>query len=177
MNGTTKPDEAMGEVLRDGMRIGLRFVRRFPHPVRRVWSALTESDQLRYWMPCDILGERSTGAEITLSFWPAQVERYQLEEEAVLTGRIEAWEPPHLFQWTWGGDVLRFELQPDGDSTTLTFTTWLESPDRDGAASAAGGYHVCLDELATLLDTGSAAPLTEKDEAARHLQAEYAKQL
>ena len=72
---------------------------------------------------------------------------------------------------------LRFELQPADAGTTMTFTTWLESPDLDGAASAAGGYHVCLDELAMLLDTGSAAPLTESDEAARRLQAEYAKQL
>ena len=176
MTGTTRPDAAMGEVLREGMRIGLRFVRRFPHPVSRVWSAITESDQLRHWMPCDIVGERRTGADITLPFWPPQIERYQLEETA-LPGRIEAWEPPRLFQWTWGGDVLRFELEPDNRGTTMTFTTWLESPDRDGAASAAGGYHVCLDELTSLLDTGAAGPLIESEEAARRLQAAYAEAL
>ena len=113
----------------------------------RVWSAITESDQLRHWMPCDIVGERRTGSDITLPFWSAQIEKYQLEE-TMLTGRIEVWDAPHVFQWTWGGDVLRFELRADDAGTTMTFTTWLESPDLEGAASAAGGYHVCLDELA-----------------------------
>ena len=61
-----------------------------------------------------------------------------------------------MFQWTWGGDILRFELNPTTGGTTMTFTTWLESPDLDVAAGAAGGYHVCLNQLRVLLDTGSA---------------------
>ena len=59
----------------------------------------------------------------------------------------------------------------------MTFTTWLESPDAQGAADAAGGSRVCLGALQLLLDTGSAPPLVESDEAARRLQNEYAKQL
>ena len=49
---------ARGELIREGERAGLRYVRRYPHPAERVWRAITESDQLRYWMPCDIVGER-----------------------------------------------------------------------------------------------------------------------
>ena len=99
MTSVTNDETSMGEVLRDGERVGLRFVRRFAHPVERVWAALTESDQLQFWMPCDIVGERRAGADITLPFWPAQVEKYQLEE-TTLTGRIERWDPPTVFQWT-----------------------------------------------------------------------------
>jgi uncharacterized protein YndB with AHSA1/START domain len=166
----------MGEVVRDGERIGLRFVRQFAHSVERVWAAITESDQLRHWMPCDIVGERRAGADITLPFWPAQVEKYELEETS-LTGRIEEWEPPTLFQWTWGGDIVRFELADTAGGTTMTFTTWLESPDPAEAAGAAGGYHVCLDELRLLLDTGSAPPLVDVDDRAHELQAAYAERL
>jgi uncharacterized protein YndB with AHSA1/START domain len=176
VTSVTNDEPSMGEVLRDGERIGLRFVRWFAHSVERVWAALTESDQLQFWMPCDIVGERRAGADITLPFWPAQVEKYQLEE-TTLTGRIERWDPPTLFQWTWGGDILRFELKATDAGTTMTFTTWLESPDLDEAAGAAGGYHVCLNQLRVLLDTGSAPALVESDEAARRLQSEYAKQL
>jgi uncharacterized protein YndB with AHSA1/START domain len=176
VTSVTNDETSIGEVLRDGERVGLRFVRRFAHPVERVWAALTESDQLQFWMPCDIVGERRAGADITLPFWPAQVEKYQLEE-TTLAGRIEVWEPPVVFQWTWGGDILRFELKSTDAGTTMTFTTWLESPDLDEAAGAAGGYHVCLDQLRILLDTGSAPALVESDEAARRLQSEYAKQL
>jgi uncharacterized protein YndB with AHSA1/START domain len=172
----TNKETSMGEVLRDGERVGLRFVRRFDHPVERVWSAITESEQLKFWMPCDIVGERRAGADITLPFWPAQVERYQLEE-TILTGRIEVWDPPAVFQWTWGGDILRFELERADAGTTMTFTTWLESPDPEGAANAAGGYHVCLDQLGVLLDTGSAPSLIESEDVARRLQPEYAKRL
>ena len=82
MTSLTNDETSMGEVLRDGERVGLRFVRRFAHPVERVWSAITESDQLQFWMPCDIVGERRAGADIKLPFWPAQVEKYQLEETA-----------------------------------------------------------------------------------------------
>ena len=60
---TGRPTDAdLGELVRDGERVGLRFVRVYPHPVERVWRALTESDQLRYWLPCDIVGERRPGA-------------------------------------------------------------------------------------------------------------------
>ena len=176
MTSLTNDETSMGEVLRDGERVGLRYVRRFAHPVERVWSAITESDQLQFWMPCDIVGERRAGAEIKLPFWPAHVEKYQLEE-TTLTGRIEVWDPPTVFQWTWGDDILRFELNPTDGGTTMTFTTWLDSPDLDGAADAAGGYHVCLNALQLLLDTGSAPPLVESEEEARRLEPEYAKRL
>jgi hypothetical protein len=46
--------------------------------------------------------------------------------------------------------------------TTLRFTTWL-GPVGKGAANTAAGYHVCLDHLAELLDTGSAPPLVDSD--------------
>ena len=114
------------------------FVRQFAHPPRTRLVAITESDQLQFSMPCDIVGERRAGAEIKLPFWPAAVEKYELEETP-LTGRIEVWDPPAVFQWTWSGDILRFELNPTDGGTRLTFTTWLEAPDFDGAAGAAGG--------------------------------------
>ena len=176
MTSLTNDEAPMGEVLHEDERVGLRFVRRFAHPVERVWSALTESDQLQFWMPCDIVGERRAGAEIKLPFWPAQIAKYQLEETNI-NGRIEVWDPPAVFQWTWGGDTLRFELNRTNEGTTMIFTTWLEPPDLAGASDAAGGYHVCLNHLRMLLETGSAPSLVESDEAARRLQPVYAKRL
>lgn len=166
----------LGEVIRDAERTGLRFVRRLDHPVERVWAAITESEGLRAWLPCDIVGERRAGAAIELPFWPAQVEKYEIAEP-VLSGRIEVWDPPRVFQWTWGGDVLRFELEPDDHATTLRFTTWLETADPDPMRKKAAGYHVCLQALAIWLDTGSAGPLTDSDHLVHDLEATYAAQL
>ena len=49
-------EQDLGEIVRDGDLVGLRFVRHYPHPIQRVWRAITESDQLRAWFPCDIVG-------------------------------------------------------------------------------------------------------------------------
>ena len=119
-------------------------------------------------MPCDIVGERTAGAAITLPFWPGHVEKYAIDEPT-LTGRIEVWEPPRRFVWTWGGDLLIFELTAVDDGTELVFTTWPEDPDLAGIVSSAGGYHLCLAELTLLLDTGSAPPMTDVDEVAFRL--------
>ncbi|MPY93704.1 MAG: hypothetical protein GEV08_11780 [Acidimicrobiia bacterium] len=152
----------MSTVLREADHVGLRYERRLAHSPQKVWRALTESDQLRHWMPCDLVGERREGAALQLPFWPAQVERYGIEEPA-LHGEIRVWRPPEVFEWTWDTDVLRWELQPDGRGTVLTFTTWFGQPDAAAAANAAAGYHVCLDQLAELLDTGSVGPLEDAD--------------
>lgn len=162
----------LGELIQEGDRVGLRFVRRYRHPIERVWRALTESDQLRFWMPCDIVGERRAGAPITLPFWPGHVEKYGITEP-VLNGEIQVWEPPRRFGWTWGGDVLLWELAPVDDGTELTFTTWPADPDLAGIVSSAGGYHLCLTELEVLLEVGSAPPMTEVDVVVFRLEEAY----
>lgn len=137
------------------------FERDFAHPREKVWRALTESDHLRHWFPCDIIGPRETGAALTLPFWPAHVERYSIAEP-VLDGEIRVWDPPSVFEWTWSTDVLRWELDETDIGTHLTFTTRI-GPDDQGAANTAAGYHVCIATLEQLLDEGGAPPLIDAD--------------
>ena len=80
-------DQPLGEVLRDEDKWVLRYERVLRHPSEKVWAALTESEHLRHWMPCDIVGDRRAGADLRLPFWPAQVERYAIEEP-VLHGKV-----------------------------------------------------------------------------------------
>jgi uncharacterized protein YndB with AHSA1/START domain len=153
----------MGVVLREGGRLGLRFERRLAHPQDKVWRALTDSAELRHWLPTDIVGERATGAAIELPFWPDHAERYGIAKP-VLRGTIRSWDPPRLFEWTWDTDILRWELRPDGDGTILVFTTWLADPETSAAVSVAAGLHVCLDQLQELLDAGDVQhALIERD--------------
>ena len=139
----------------------VRFERHLAHDRQKVWRALTESEHLRHWMPCDIVGERRAGASIELPFWPPHVEKYGIDTPT-LPGRIRIWEPPSVFEWTWDTDVLRWELAEASGGTKLTLTTWL-APDDAGAANTAAGYHACLTNLASLLDTGTAEPLVDAD--------------
>lgn len=164
----TQESAPLGRVV-PGDPPALEFVRRFAHPVDKVWRAVTEREHLRSWMPCDIVGERRPGGELQLPFWPEVLERHGFDDPG-LTGRIRVWEPPTVFEWTWDTDVVRFELAPDGDHTVLTLTTWLSGKDA-GTAKTAAGYHVCLDHLAQVLDTGSAASVADVDTSG--LEARY----
>ncbi len=62
------------------------------------------------------------------------------------TGRVIALDPPHHLAFTWGGDELRFDLEPvDGHRTRFTLTNVLTA--RDTAARNAAGWDVCLTAL------------------------------
>lgn len=163
--------DPLGTVVRDGDRVGVRYERRVAHPREKVWRAITESSELRHWMPTDIVGERRSGAPVELTFWPDVVERYEIEEPT-LPGQIITWDPPSVFEWTWDTDRLRFELSDDGDGTRLVLTTWFGDTSEGYATQSAAGYHACLANLRELLDTGSAPPLIDVD--ARSLEPDYA---
>jgi uncharacterized protein YndB with AHSA1/START domain len=152
----------LGEIIRDGDRVGLRYERRLNHRPERVWRALTDSDQLQHWLPCDIVGPRTAGATIQLPFWPAVADKYNIEEPT-LSGTILTWDPPRTFSWMWDTDELTFELEPFDGGTVLTFTTWIDKG--PGLASTGAGYHVCFDQLADLLDTDRPAPFIDQDPA------------
>lgn len=161
-------DQPLGRVL-PGDPPTLQFVRHLDHPVEKVWRAITEREHLRAWLPCDIIGERRAGAPLQLPFWPEVLEKHGFDDPG-LTGAVTVWDAPRVFEWTWDTDVVRFELEPDGDGTVLTLTTWLSGKDA-GTANTAAGYHVCLDHLAEVLDTGSAPPVVATD--ASSLEARY----
>lgn len=159
----TEVTERLGEVLHDGERVGTRYERALAHPPAKVWRALTESEHLRYWFPADILGERRTGAELRIRFWPESIEQAGAElaeagidsDDAVLPGRILTWDPPRVFEFLWDDEQLRFELLPDGPGTRLLCTVWFGTPGPRGFPGTAAGYHVCLDALADSLASGS----------------------
>lgn len=136
-----------GQLEVDGDRAVVRFTRQLAQPPGAVWRALTEDEHLAAWFPTTIEGERRAGAALT--FHHRGIELPPME------GEMRAFEPPSLMELTWGGDVLRFELAPEGDGTRLALTVQMEElgkASRDGA-----GWHVCLDRLAQRLG-GQPAP-------------------
>jgi uncharacterized protein YndB with AHSA1/START domain len=127
----------LGQLIRTDNRATLAYRRRLTHPPERVWEALTEPDQLAAWFPTTIDGERVAGAPLTFRF-----EHLELEP---MRGAMLRCEPPSLLEFTWGPDLLRFSLQPDGDGTAMTFTVVLDElgkATRDGA-----GWHQSLEAL------------------------------
>ncbi|HZB29290.1 MAG TPA: SRPBCC family protein [Streptosporangiaceae bacterium] len=138
----------------------LRFERRLRHPVEKVWRAVTEPAELEHWFPQRVEGVTSAdgtpfvpGGKLRFPFREAK----ELDGEMIpdFEGEVLDVEPPRLLSFTWAGDVLRFELIPDGDGCLLVFTdTFTE---RGKAARDGAGWHVCLDGLEASLD-GTAPP-------------------
>jgi uncharacterized protein YndB with AHSA1/START domain len=139
-------------IIDDVLRPAVRLERHLADPPAVVWRALTEREQLRSWFPCDVAvtGERwEPGAAITFAFPPEVI-------DMTLTGQILEVDEPSLLAFTWGEEVLRFELSPEGGGTRLVLINKL-SP--DAAARNAAGWDACLDQLAGLAaDTNAWKP-------------------
>lgn len=103
-------------------RAVLTFERRLPHPVERVWAAITDPAQRNHWMGETAIDAREGGTiEMTPTSPPIPPDQKRM------TGRILVWDPPHVFEHEWHQrivepGVVRYELQPDGDGTLLRFT-------------------------------------------------------
>jgi uncharacterized protein YndB with AHSA1/START domain len=112
--------------------------------VEVVWQAITRPDELEQWFPSRVeVDELRPGAEMTFRF-----ENMPLDAPSTMTGRVTEFDPPRLFEFYWGEDHLRFELEPIGgseDACVLRLTVLLD--ERDKAARDGAGWHVCLDRL------------------------------
>lgn len=127
----------------------LRFERRLPHAVERVWRALTDPEDLRNWFPGVPRFTLEEGAE------------FVVEGDAGGTGRILEIDPPRILAFSWGEDHLRFELAADGDGCLLTFSH--EFGDLSRGAQTAAGWELCLDRLAAQV---AGEPIGERESLA-----------
>jgi uncharacterized protein YndB with AHSA1/START domain len=134
---------------RGGTRV-IRFERRLRHPVERVWRALTDPDELAAWLALAEL-ELVEGGTVVLTWQNTDPEG----NTAVARGTVSALDPPRLLEFeTDIHGTLRWQLEPDGDGTALTFTAEVELPD-DYESKVAAGWHIHLDHLEHVLDGGT----------------------
>jgi uncharacterized protein YndB with AHSA1/START domain len=118
----------------------VRVERRYPHPVEKVWRAVTDPEHLGAWFPSPVEVDLRAGGEMRFAAFAG---------EAAASGTVEAVEAPHRLAFTWGSDRMTFDLAPDGDGTRLELTHTFD--DRAGAASFATGWETCLGGLRHVL--------------------------
>jgi len=165
------PGPAAGaEVQKDGDRWTLVLVRDLGHPPAKVWKALTEPEHLRQWAPFD--ADRSLAAVGTAKLTTVGAPTPLVSETAVK--RAEA---PKLLEFNWGGQDVRWELEPQGGGTRLTL--W-HNIDRRFISMGAAGWHICLDVLDRLLADAPIGRMVGPDVMKfggwQRLNAEYAQQ-
>jgi uncharacterized protein YndB with AHSA1/START domain len=132
----------------------LAFVRDLRHPPEKVWAALTDPEQLREWSPFTADRNLNRVGDATLTMVDAG-------DAADLPASVRRAEPPTLLEYTWGDDVLRWELAATASGTRLTLRHTIA--DRDGMAKAAAGWHLCLVVLEHLLDGEPIGPIRGQD--------------
>ena len=121
----------------------LIFVRELRHPPATVWQALTDPAQLDQWAPFRADRDLATPGAATLTMVDGA-------DEVPLAAEVRTVKEPELLEYSWGKDVLRWELEPSGAGTTLTLRHTLAEPGMD--AMIAAGWHLCVAVLARLLD-------------------------
>ncbi|MQY23655.1 SRPBCC family protein [Nocardia macrotermitis] len=138
------------ELVREDGRWALVFTRAFPHAAEAVWAASTEPGELAQWAP--YTADRSLAAvgAVTLIMIDG-------EAKLELPGEVSRVERPRLLEYTWGGEVLRWELSESDGGTTVRLTHLLS--DRAQAAMMAAGWHMCLDVAELLLAGTPVGPI------------------
>ena len=136
----------------DGDRWTLVFVRELRHSPERVWTALTEPEELPAWSPYTADRSLATPGDATLTMFAGA------EEEADrLPASVTLAEPPHLLEYTLGSDLLLWELEPAGTGTRLTLSHTVAGA--DWVPKVAAGWHLCLQVAERLLDGSPVTPI------------------
>jgi uncharacterized protein YndB with AHSA1/START domain len=131
----------------------VRFVRRLPGPIERVFAYLVDSELRRTWFAAGPLEPRVGGA-VHFVFHhkeiapPSEVvpEKYQKEDGVELHGRVTRCEPPRLLAFTWDDSEVSFELEARSAEVILTLTH-RKLAGRTEMVDVSGGWHLHLDVL------------------------------
>ncbi len=155
----------------------IEFIRVYPHPIERVWKAISDPAEVAIWFIRPTVWDLRNGGA------------YRFQEK--FFGAIELVEPPRRIRFRyaspdgpWPGTeaYFQFELESVPGGTRLRFvqhaTPDVEDPDEPreifrspGRPGSLGGWHSAFEELAEHLDgvpTGSRLPPTRMSAVAKN---------
>ena len=136
------PARGSATLLEDGGRTCLRFERVLAHPREKVWRALTAASELAAWHPSPFEFEPRVGGRVTFNS--------ELGGPEMPEGEVREYDPPTALAYTWGEDLLRWELAEHPDGCVLVLTHAFD--DRFKAARDAAGWDLCLEALPAALE-------------------------
>jgi uncharacterized protein YndB with AHSA1/START domain len=113
----------------------LDWERAYPQSLERVWSAISNADEITAWMKFPTQLEPRVGGKVHIEF----------SAEGLLEGIVCNFEPPHLLIYTWGDSLVNWKLEGDTAGTKLHFSHIGVRPEL--AAGLGAGWHAFLDQL------------------------------
>jgi uncharacterized protein YndB with AHSA1/START domain len=138
----------------DDNRWTLIFVRELRQPPEKVWAALTDPAQLNEWAPYTADRDLGSPGEVTLTMIDG-------DTAVELAATVHRAERPSLLEYSWGGDLLWWELAATAGGTRLTLRHTLE--DRTWVPKVAAGWHLCLVVAERLLEGDPIGPIRGED--------------
>lgn len=142
----------------------VRFERLLPGPIERVWEYLTDSEKRGTWLAFGEMDLRVGGKfehvwrnnALSENDDPPPEKYADIAEEARMSGKILACDPPKLlsYTWEWGGgepSEVTYELAEDGDRVRLTLTH-RRLASRGEMVGVGSGWHAHLEVLAARLE-------------------------
>lgn len=118
-----------------------RFERHYKHSVEEVWSWLTDNDKLPKWFSELRVDELRKGGVIKFDMQDGTY-----EDLTILELKMNS-----ILEYTWGEDVVRFELKQEPEGCCLVLIEKINTITNHTPKDLAG-WHVCLEVINTLLD-------------------------
>jgi uncharacterized protein YndB with AHSA1/START domain len=116
-----------------------------------VWHALAQPEPRSCWFPAQVEFEPRAGASLRFKPTKVQVEKFGIPEDQVGTGEVMQANPPALLEFSWGDEVLRWEITDDtSGGTNLIFANTIA--DANDAPAIAAAWHAGLEIVQAQLD-------------------------
>jgi uncharacterized protein YndB with AHSA1/START domain len=140
----------------------LEWVRQSRHSPERVWHAITDPAELSVWMDNPIRIEPRVGGSIRFDF---------TREGEYIDGIVVELVPERILMHSWERSLVRWELSPATDGTTVRFIH--HGLSRDDAIDVGPGWQEFLDQLENHLDGRALAPYEQRVVDCAGLQRPY----
>ncbi len=118
-----------------------RFERHLHYSVKEVWSWLTENEKLVQWFTELSVDDLREGGSIKFD-----MQNGSFEEMKILELKMES-----VLEYTWGEDIVRFELGPELQGCQLVLIEKIKRV-TDHTPRDLAGWHVCLAVVQALMD-------------------------
>jgi uncharacterized protein YndB with AHSA1/START domain len=117
------------------------YERHFEHPLQNVWNMLTDNNNLALWFDELRVVELSQGGYLN----------FNMGDGTFIKMEITAYQKYAILEFTWGEDLVRFELSEEEKGCKLVLIEELTKITEHTPKDLAG-WHVCLDVIDLLLN-------------------------